>query len=75
MDFKSGSSSKSSEIPQFKYLDLVLELELLFMQLDRSFHDASFELNMFNVLANSYRGCLSLIIRSMNDGFLSISKT
>ena len=29
MDFKAWSSSKSSEIPQFKYWDLVLELELL----------------------------------------------
>ena len=43
MDFKSWSSSKSSEIPQFKYWDLVLELELLSMQLVRSFREANFE--------------------------------
>ena len=43
IDFKSWSSSKSSEIPQFKYWDLVLELELLSMQLVRSFREANFE--------------------------------
>ena len=43
MDFKAWCSSKSSEIPQFKYWDLVLELELLSMQLVRSFREANFE--------------------------------
>lgn len=44
MDFKSWSSNKTVQIPQFQYWALVLELELLAMQLVRSFREADFEL-------------------------------
>ena len=44
MDFKSWSANKSCEIPQFNYMDLVIELELLSMFLVRSFCEANLEL-------------------------------
>ena len=44
MDFRSWSVNKSSNIPRFKYMDLVLELDLLFMHLFCYFREANFKL-------------------------------
>ena len=39
-----GLPTRAAIFPQLKYWDLVLDLELLFMQLVRSFREANFEL-------------------------------
>lgn len=44
LDFKSWSSNKATEVPQFQYWALVLELELLALQFVRSFREADFDL-------------------------------
>lgn len=74
IDFKSWSSNKRSEIPQFKYWDLVLELELLAMQLVCSFREANFDLYV-QCLSQLCPGCLPLITQTMLGGSLCILRT
>ena len=73
MDFKSWSSSKTVQIPQFKYWVVVLELELLAMLLIRFFREANFEL-YFQCRGQLVPWMFALAHLITPDGSLFISK-